>query len=185
MPSFLSLFLSVLRSWVYLILTFATGFGPTARKSLLSSKGNLHHYKKCIPIFDLYKIKSQSDGTLHKPKTHHVVRGDLQNRELNEDKWSPTASIQALQVFLGHAAHLQVCVKQLDFIGIFPKLKSEVESSLIFLQSTLKLSLQKSMYSMTLSGKKTTGYFKCKSCTCSHLLITSLHYRIPRGIKIS
>jgi hypothetical protein len=46
-----------------------------------------------------------------KRKTCTVVRGDLQNEELNEDKWFPTTSFQTLKMFLAHADHLQVHVK--------------------------------------------------------------------------
>ena len=42
---------------------------------------------KCIPILDLNKVKILSDGTLDKLKNRIVVRGDLQNKDLDEDKW--------------------------------------------------------------------------------------------------
>ena len=38
--------------------------------------------------------KIQSDGSLDKLKLRIVVRGDLQNKELVVDTWSPTASMR-------------------------------------------------------------------------------------------
>ncbi len=58
----------------------------------------------CVPTMETYRIKLQSDGTLDKLKTRIVVRGDLQNKEITEDKWSPTASMRAMKMFLAHAA---------------------------------------------------------------------------------
>jgi hypothetical protein len=52
-----------------------------------------------------------------------VVRGDLQDKNILEDKWSPTASFQALKMFLAHAARLKILVHQLDFIGAFLQAK--------------------------------------------------------------
>jgi hypothetical protein len=82
-----------------------------------------------------------------------------------EDKWSPTASFRALKMFLAHAAHLQVRVKQLHFIGAF--LRAKVRSRVFIKFPTIyskilpeykqyfgvPLRLLKSMYGMTLSGK--------------------------------
>jgi DNA primase len=44
------------------------------------------------PMKEIFKVKMMSDGSLDKLKTRMVVRGDLQNGTLAEDKWSPTAS---------------------------------------------------------------------------------------------
>ena len=44
------------------------------------------------PCMDVYKAKIQSDGSLDKLKLRIVVRGDLQNKEMDGDTWSPTAS---------------------------------------------------------------------------------------------
>ena len=38
--------------------------------------------------------KIQSDGSLDKSKFRIVVRGDLQDKELVGDTWSPTASMR-------------------------------------------------------------------------------------------
>ena len=71
----------------------------------------------------IFKVKIQSNGTLDKLKTRMVVRWDLQNKNISEDKWSPTASFRALKMFLAHAARLKVRVRQLDFIGAFLQAK--------------------------------------------------------------
>ena len=42
------------------------------------------------PCMDVYKAKIQSDGSLDKLKLRIVVRGDLQNKEMIGDTWSPT-----------------------------------------------------------------------------------------------
>ena len=43
------------------------------------------------PYMDVYKAKIQSDGSLDKLKLMIVVTGDLQNKEIIGDTWSPTA----------------------------------------------------------------------------------------------
>ncbi len=62
---------------------------------------------------------------MDKLKARTVVRGDLQNKEISEDKWSPTASMRAMKIFLAHAAQLKVRVKQVDFVGAFLKAKEQ------------------------------------------------------------
>ena len=52
---------------------------------------------------DVYKAKIQSDGSLDKLKLRIVVRGDLHNKELVGDTWSPTASMRNLKHFLADA----------------------------------------------------------------------------------
>ena len=56
---------------------------------------------QCI---DVYKAKIQSDGSLDKLKLRIVVRGDLQNKEIVGDTWSPTVSMRTLNYFLVDAA---------------------------------------------------------------------------------
>ena len=68
---------------------------------------------------DVYKDKIQSDGSLDTQKLKIVVRGDLQNKELVGDTWSPTAFMRALKYFLADAATHKTRVHQLDFIGAF------------------------------------------------------------------
>ena len=52
----------------------------------------------------MYKANIQEDGSLDKLKLRIVVRGDLQNKELFGDTWSPTASMRTLKYFLSDAA---------------------------------------------------------------------------------
>ncbi len=68
---------------------------------------------------EIFKVKIQSDGTLDKL----VVRGDLQDKNISEDRWSPTASFRSLKMLLAYASHLKVQVCQLDFIGAFLQVK--------------------------------------------------------------
>ena len=71
------------------------------------------------PCMDVYKAKIQSDGSLDKLKFRIVVRGDLQNKEMVGDTWSPTSSMRTLKCFLADAAKHKARVHQLDFIGAF------------------------------------------------------------------
>ena len=72
---------------------------------------------------DIYKAKIQSYGSLDKLKLRNVVRGDLQNKEMVGDTWSPTASMRTLKYFLADAAKHKGRVHQLDFIGVFLQAK--------------------------------------------------------------
>ena len=65
------------------------------------------------------KAKIQSDRSLDKLKLRILVRGDMQNKELVGDTWSPTASMSTLKYFLEYAANHKGRVHQLDFIGSF------------------------------------------------------------------
>ena len=66
---------------------------------------------------NIYKAKIQSDGSLDKLKLRIVVRGDLQNKELVGDTWSPTASMRTLKYFLADATKHKTRVHKFDFIG--------------------------------------------------------------------
>ena len=94
-----------------------------------------------------------------------MIRGDLQNKELVGDTWSPTASMRTLKYFLSDAVKNKERVNQLYFIGSFlqAKVKNRVfvkldsrytyyfpEYSNYFGRS---LRLFKSMYGMINSGK--------------------------------
>ncbi len=68
------------------------------------------------PTMETNRVKLGSDGKLDKLKVRVVVRGDLQNKTLTEDKWSPTASFCAMKMFLADAARNKARVQQLDFI---------------------------------------------------------------------
>ena len=79
------------------------------------------------PCMDVYKAKIQSDGSLDKLKLRIVVRGDLENKEMVGDTWSPTASMRTLKYFLTDTAKHKASVHQIYFIGAFfrPKLRTE------------------------------------------------------------
>ena len=117
------------------------------------------------PCMDVYKAKIQSDGSLDKLKLRIVVRGDLKNKEMVGDTWSPTASMRTLKCFLADVAKHKARVHQLDFIGAL--LQSKVKNR-VFVKLDMRyaayfpeyvqyfgraLNLFKSMSGMTNSGK--------------------------------
>ena len=53
------------------------------------------------PCVDVYKAKIQSDGSLDKLKLIIVVIGDIQDKELCGDTWSPTVFMRNLKYFFG------------------------------------------------------------------------------------
>ena len=67
---------------------------------------------------DFYKSMIQSDGSLDNLKLRILVRGDLKNKEMVGDTWSPTAFIMTLNYLLADAAKHKARVHQLDFIGL-------------------------------------------------------------------
>ena len=75
------------------------------------------------PCMDVYKAKIQSDGSLDKLKLRIIVRGDLQNKEMVGNTWSPTASMRTLNYFLADATKHKTRVHQFDFIGTFLQAK--------------------------------------------------------------
>ena len=114
---------------------------------------------------DVYKAKIQSDGSIDKLKLIIVVRGDLKNKEMVGDNWSPTASMRTLKYFLAYAAKYKARVHQLDLIGAF--LQDKVKNR-VFVKLDIRytdyfpeyakyfgraLILLKSMYGMTNYGK--------------------------------
>ena len=50
-------------------------------------------YEPVTPCMDVQKSNIKSDGSIDKRKLRIVGRGDLHNKELVGDTWSPTASI--------------------------------------------------------------------------------------------
>ena len=68
---------------------------------------------------EVYKATIHYDGSLDKLKLRIVVRGDLHNKELVGDTWSPTSSMSALKYFLEDATKHKAGVHQLDLIGAF------------------------------------------------------------------
>ena len=69
------------------------------------------------------KEKIQSDGSLDILKLKIVVRGDLHNKEMVGDTWSPKASMSTLKYFLADAAKHKAIFHQLYFIGAFLQAK--------------------------------------------------------------
>ena len=60
----------------------------------------VHDPEKGEPVtacMDVYKEKNQYDGSLDKLELIIVVRGDIQNKELVGDTWSPTSSMRTLK----------------------------------------------------------------------------------------
>ena len=78
------------------------------------------------PCMDVYKAKIQSDGSLDKLKLRIVGRGDLQNKEMVEETWSPTASMRTYKYFLADTSKHKAILHQSYFIGAF--LKSKVKN---------------------------------------------------------
>ena len=68
---------------------------------------------------DVYKARIQYDGIIYDLKLINVVRGDLQNKELVGNNWSPTASMMNLKYFLAEATKHTAVVHQFYFIGAF------------------------------------------------------------------
>ena len=114
---------------------------------------------------DVYKARIQSGGSLDKLKLRILVRGDLHNKELVVDNWSPTASMRILKYFLAYETKHKEIVNQLDFIGEFLRAKVNnrefVKLDSIYIDYFTEYSkyfgralrLLKSMYGMTNSGK--------------------------------
>ena len=114
---------------------------------------------------DVYKDNIQSDGIHDKLKLRIVVRGDLQNKEMVGDTWSPTAFMRTLKYFLEDAAKHKARVHQLVFFGTFlqAKVKNRVFFKLVIRYTEYfheyakyfgrSLRFLKSMYGMTNSGK--------------------------------
>ena len=60
------------------------------------------------PCMEVYKAKIQSDGSLEKLKVTIVVRGELHNRDLIGDTWSPAYPTRNLKHFFGRCYQAQV-----------------------------------------------------------------------------
>ena len=71
------------------------------------------------PCMDVYKAKIQYCGSLDKLKLRILVRGDMQNKELVGDTWSPIASMSNLKYFLADATKHKARVHKLYLIGAF------------------------------------------------------------------
>ena len=69
------------------------------------------------PCVDMYKTKIQYDGSLNKIQLRIEVRGELKNKEMIGDNWSPTASMRTLKYFLADDSKQKVRRRKLYFIG--------------------------------------------------------------------
>ena len=72
---------------------------------------------------DVYKTKIRSGGSQDKLKLSILVRGDMKNKELVGDIWSPTASMRTSKYFLEDVAENKARIQQLYFIGSFLQAK--------------------------------------------------------------
>ena len=68
---------------------------------------------------DVYKANIQSDRSLDKLKLRVLVRGDVQNKEMVGETWSPTTSMRTLKYFLVDVTKHKAGVHQSDVIGEF------------------------------------------------------------------
>ena len=64
---------------------------------------DLNKDKPMPPCMGVYKSKIHYDGSIDQIKLIIVVRGDLQNKEMVGNTWSPTASMSTLKYFLADA----------------------------------------------------------------------------------
>ena len=94
---------------------------PREIKNLINNQNftveDIYKDEPVIPCMDFYKAKIQSDGGLDKLKLRIVVRGDLYNKELVGDTWSPIASMRIIEYFLADVTKHKARVCQLYFIG--------------------------------------------------------------------
>ena len=75
------------------------------------------------PCMDAYKAKIQSYGSLDNIKLGIVVIGDLQNKGIVGDTWSPKSFTRKLKYLFADAVKHKARVNQLDFIGEFLQAK--------------------------------------------------------------
>ena len=75
------------------------------------------------PCIDIYKVRIHSDGSLYKLKLRIMVIGDLYNKELFGDTFSPKASTRNLKYFLKDEFKHKARVHQLYFNGAFLEAK--------------------------------------------------------------
>ena len=68
------------------------------------------------PYMDIYKAKTQSDGSLDKLKLRILFRRYLKNKEVVGDTLPPKASMRNLKYFLEDSLIHKARINQLDFI---------------------------------------------------------------------
>ena len=74
---------------------------------------------------DVYKAKTQYDGSLDKLQLRILIIWDLQIKELVGDNWSQTASMRTLKYFLVDSTKHKTRIYQLYFIGELLQAKSK------------------------------------------------------------
>ncbi|GKG26797.1 retrovirus-related pol polyprotein from transposon TNT 1-94, partial [Tanacetum coccineum] len=63
----------------------------------------------------IYKVKLNELGGILKNKARLVARGYCQEEGINfEESFAPVARLDAIQIFLAYAAHLNIIVYQMD-----------------------------------------------------------------------
>ena len=96
-------------------------------KNIMNNQNFLIEYQNegepVTTCMDVYKAKIQYGGIFDKLKLRIVVRGDLQNKEMVGDTWSPKSSMRTLKYFLSDTSKHKARVHQLDFIGAFLQAK--------------------------------------------------------------
>jgi hypothetical protein len=75
--------------------------------------------ERIIPTKPVFKAKQTKDGYLDKLKVREVVRGDLEERNDDDDVWSPGTSTCGVRMHLAQAAKAGRAPKQADFIGAY------------------------------------------------------------------
>ena len=92
-------------------------------KNLTNNQTFLIDYpEKGYPVtscMDVYKANIKYDGSIYKLKLIIVVRGDLHNKEMIGDTWSPKVSMRILKYSLAYVDKNKAIAHQLDFIGAF------------------------------------------------------------------
>ena len=75
------------------------------------------------PCMDIYKENIQYGGSIYNLKLRISVRGDLQNKEMIESNWDPTALMRTMKYFLVYSAKHNSRVQQLYLIRAFQQAK--------------------------------------------------------------
>ena len=92
-------------------------------KNIINNKTFLVQYPEkgepVTPCMDVYKAKINYDGSLKQLKLGVMIRGDLQNKELVGDTWSPTDFMRTLRYLLVDAVKHNKRVHGLYLLDIF------------------------------------------------------------------
>ena len=77
---------------------------------------DLNKSETVAPWMDVYKANIKSDGSPDRFKYIIMVRGDMQNKKLVGDTWSPTSSMRTCKYLMAYATKQKAIVHELDFI---------------------------------------------------------------------